>query len=81
MSNFNIIKLDTHNPEALTRAWRLGLNEFSVNYDLAFQRHLDKLTEEYKDYKLTYTNYRQHSYKNIKRLEAKLHSALCKGYV
>jgi len=48
MDNFNIIKLNTHNPEALARAraWRMGRNEFGIDYDIAFQCHLDKLTHE-----------------------------------
>ena len=77
MNHFNIIKLNTHNPDALARAWRLGLSEFSVYYDLAFQKHLDKLTRKYKDYKIQCTNYRKHSCKNIKRLEYRI-SVLCK---
>lgn len=75
-TEFNIIRLNTHNPEALARHWRLGLSEFSVDYDIAFQRHLDQLTEEYKDFKLIYVTYQKHVYKHIKNIEGKISKVL-----
>jgi len=72
INNENYFLMNMDSPDVLTYNWRNGLNEFSIENEIAYEKHLAWLTECYKNYKITYIDYRKHSYRRIKELEDRI---------